>query len=189
MPHNPGRTELSGLLCSESQLCRAVRVGDLCRCGWPRPRVGPLCWSHLPQPPSEQYHATGFHNCSAPDHPAAASRARDALWSGKCHALEGVQAKAAVPCSVSQSGAPQSSGVWGSSYLGACRGSRGQCPARGERCSLLLLKSHPKGCVFAQLLVASSGLLFLSHDSAWHVWEPVLETEQESLACWVVCNA
>lgn len=57
------------------------------------------------------------------------------------------------------------------------------------RCSLLLLKSQPKGSAFAQLLVASSGLLLLSHDSAWHVREPVLEKEQEGLACWVICNA
>lgn len=57
------------------------------------------------------------------------------------------------------------------------------------RCSLLLLKSQPKGSVFAQLLVASSGLLLLSHNSAWRVQEPVLEKEQEGLARWVVRNA
>ena len=62
------------------------------------------------------------------------------------------------------------------------RGSRGWCRA-GERCSLLLLKSQPKGSVFAQLLVASSGLLLISQDSTWHVWEPILEKEQEGLAC------
>lgn len=54
--------------------------------------MGPLCWSHLPQSPSEQYRAVVFRNCAAPGHPAAASGAWDALWSGKCHALEGVQA-------------------------------------------------------------------------------------------------
>lgn len=53
----------------------------------------------------------------------------------------------------------------------------------GERCSLLLLKSQPKGSVFAQLFVASSGLLLISQDSTWHVWEPILEKEQEGLAC------
>lgn len=66
------------------------------------------------------------------------------------------------------------------------RGSGGEAVAGaepGERCSLLLLKSQPKGSVFAQLLVASSGLLLVSQDSTWHVWEPILEKEQEGLAC------
>lgn len=52
-----------------------------------------------------------------------------------------------------------------------------------ERCSSLLLEGQPKGSVFAQLLVASSALLLISQDSTWHVWEPILEKEQEGLAC------
>lgn len=66
------------------------------------------------------------------------------------------------------------------------RGSGGEAVASaepGERCSLLLLKSQPKGSVFAQLLVASSGLLLISQDSTWHAWEPILEKEQAGLAC------
>lgn len=53
----------------------------------------------------------------------------------------------------------------------------------GERFSPLLLKSQPKGSAFAQLLVASSALLLIRQDSTWHVWEPILEKEQEGLAC------
>lgn len=36
MLHNPGRAELSGLLCRVT----AMGPGAPCRCGWPRPRVG-----------------------------------------------------------------------------------------------------------------------------------------------------
>lgn len=107
MLHNPGRAELSGLLCSESQPCCGSRgslqvwvAQDRCRATLQVPpspasiRAVPCC-------------AVAFQNCSSPSHPAAVSGARDALWSGKCHALEGVQAKAA-PCSVPWS--PWSSG-------------------------------------------------------------------------------
>lgn len=63
------RITLEGLSCQDSSAAshsRAVGAGDPCRCGWPGPHVGPLCWSHLPQPPSEQYRAMAFHDCSAP---------------------------------------------------------------------------------------------------------------------------
>lgn len=131
-----------------------------------------------------------FDNRSAPGRPAASSRAQNALLSGKCRALRGLQAKDAL-CSAACSRASRSAGTWSGER--ACEGASGGEAAAGaepgERCSLLLLKSQPKGSVFAQLLVASSGLLLVSQDSTWHVWEPILEKEQEGLACRVICNA
>lgn len=160
MPHNPGGAELSGLLCRSHS--RALAAGHPCRCGWLRCEATLL----LPPCPASTRAAAchGFSKLFSSGHPALpAGSGCPVQWKVPC------PGGCASPGCCGMARSPQSRGVW------AARAGVPWEPwpvASPGRCSLLPLKSHPKGSASAQLVLASSALLLLGHDSAWHVQNP-----------------
>lgn len=156
MPHNPGGAELSGLLCRSHS--RALAAGHPRRCGWLRCEAT-LLFPPCPAP-SEQQHAVVFHTGQLGPSCAACGL-------GVPCAVEGaIPGGCASPGCCGMASSPQSRGC------GQLMPWEPWPVASPGRCSLLPLKSHPKGSASAQLVLASSALLLLGHDSAWHVQSP-----------------
>lgn len=120
----------------------------------------PLCCSHLAQP-HQSSSMPWFSTLVSSGHPVLpAGSGCPVQW--KVPSLEAVQAQAAVAWPA----APRAGGC------GQLMPWEPWPVASPGRCSLLPLKSHPKGSASAQLVLASSALLLLGHDSAWHVQSP-----------------